>query len=154
MTSLHSFKQQGDIMLKTHIISVFFKFYRCFQRYVVSVLYVVKVNRDIAHVSMTIHVCFECKFQMFHMFQMYVPSVLFECCKSRFKCYIYMQVFQLFLYVCCKRFLSGVSSLQWLYTWFFSFFWCFASVLDICYKCFGCFGYMLHMLYLNVAKVD
>jgi hypothetical protein len=37
-----------------------------------QVLYidVAKVDRDVAHVVMTIHVCFECMFQMFHLFHM------------------------------------------------------------------------------------
>jgi hypothetical protein len=36
---------------------------------------VAKVDRDVVHVAMTIYVCFECRFQMFHMFQTYVPSL-------------------------------------------------------------------------------
>ena len=37
---------------------------------------------------------------------------------------------------------------------FSSFFWCFASVLDICCRCFSYFRRMLQMFHLNIAKVD
>jgi hypothetical protein len=52
-----------------------------------------------------IHVCFKCMFRMFYRFQTYVASVSFGCCKTRLACCIYMQVFQVFLYVCCKCFI-------------------------------------------------
>jgi hypothetical protein len=29
---------------------------------------VAKVYRDVAHIAMTIHVCFKCMFQIFHLF--------------------------------------------------------------------------------------
>jgi hypothetical protein len=35
-----------------------------------------------------------------------------------------------------------------------SFFWCFASVSDVCWKSFSCFRRMLQVFHLNVAKVD
>jgi hypothetical protein len=53
---------------------------------------VAQVDWDVAHVAMTIHVCFKCMFQMYHLFQTYVVSVLSECCKSISGCYIYMHV--------------------------------------------------------------
>jgi hypothetical protein len=37
---------------------------------------------------------------------------------------------------------------------FLSFFWCFASVPDICCMCFSCFKRMLQVFHLDVAKVD
>jgi len=40
---------------------------------------VVKVDRDVVHVAMTIHVCFKCMFQMFDLFSD-------VCCK----CFIWM----------------------------------------------------------------
>jgi hypothetical protein len=51
---------------------------------------VAKVDQDVAHVAMAIHVCFKCMFQMFYMFQTYVASVSFGCCKSRSRCCIYI----------------------------------------------------------------
>jgi hypothetical protein len=73
---------------------------------------VVKVDRDVAHVVMAIRVCFKCIFQMFHLFQTNVASVLFGCCKSRFECCIYMHVasicfkcFQVFHMYVCKCFI-------------------------------------------------
>jgi hypothetical protein len=76
-TSLHLSKQQTDATLKAHVAIVCFNSSRCFQR-MLQVLYitVVKVDRDIAHVVITIHVCFKCMFQMFHLFQTNVASVL------------------------------------------------------------------------------
>jgi hypothetical protein len=47
-----------------------------FQRYVeVFHIGIAKVDQDIAHVAMTMHVCFKCMFQMFHLYQTYVASV-------------------------------------------------------------------------------
>ena len=77
--SLHSSKQQGDIALE----SVCFKCFRCFKG-VLQVFHidVAKVDRDIAHVAMAIHVYFKCRFQMFQLFQTYVAYI----CKC-FKCF-------------------------------------------------------------------
>jgi hypothetical protein len=68
MTSLHSSKQQDDIALKAHIASACFKCFRgMLQVYYIDVA---KVDRDVAHVEMTIH-----------MFQVYIPNVssVLEC---------------------------------------------------------------------------
>jgi ethanolamine utilization microcompartment shell protein EutS len=61
-TSLHSSKQQGDIALKAHVVSVCFK---CF-RGMLQVFYidVAKVDKDVAHVAMVYT----------RMFQVYVPN--------------------------------------------------------------------------------
>jgi hypothetical protein len=42
-----------------------------------------KVDWDVAHVVMVIHVCFKRMFQMFHLFHMYVAGVLSRYCKTR-----------------------------------------------------------------------
>jgi hypothetical protein len=65
--------------------------------------------------------------------------------------HIYASVSNVFI-----RMLQVVSSecLQWLYTWFSSFFWYFTSVSDLCCKCFNYFGRMLQMCPLNIAKAD
>ena len=75
-----------------------------------QVLYIdiAKVDRDVAHVVMAIHVYFKCMFQIFHLFQTNVASALSGCCKSRSRCCIYIDVasicfkcFQVFhMYVC------------------------------------------------------
>jgi hypothetical protein len=117
---------------------------------------VVKIDRDIAHVAMTIYACFKCMLQRFHLFQAYVASVLFECCKSR-------PIWMLHIYACCKRMFSSVFNcfkrmfqtfyldvayiLQLLHTWF-------SGVLNVCCKCFSCFGRMLQVFYLHIVKVD
>jgi hypothetical protein len=36
---------------------------------------VAKVNQDVARVVMTMHVCFKCMFQIFHLYHTYVASV-------------------------------------------------------------------------------
>jgi hypothetical protein len=73
---------------------------------------VAKVDQDVAHVIMAIHVCFKCLFQMFHLFQTYVASILSGCCKSTSGCCIYMHVasicfkyFQVFDTYVCKCFI-------------------------------------------------
>ena len=49
---------------------------------------VANVDRDVVHVVMAIHICFKCMFQMFHLFQTNVASVLSRCCKSISGCCI------------------------------------------------------------------
>ena len=77
---------------------------------------IAQVYRDIAHVVIAIHLCFKCMFQMFHMFQTYVVSVLSECCKIRSGCCIYMlaasicfKVFSSVSYVCLQVFHLDVA---------------------------------------------
>ena len=53
---------------------------------------VTKVDQDVAHVAMAIHVCFNCMFQLFLLFLAYVASVSSGCCKSRSECCICMHV--------------------------------------------------------------
>jgi hypothetical protein len=112
---------------------------------------VVKIDRDTAHVTMTIHICFKCMLQWFHLFQAYVANVLFECCKSR-------SIWMLHIHAYCKRMFSSVLNcfkrifqtfhldvayiLQWLHTWF-------SGVLNVYCKCFSCFGRMLNALGLG-----
>jgi hypothetical protein len=92
-----------------------------FQRYVASVcIDVAKVDRDVAHVAMTIYVYFKCMFQMFHLFQTYVASVLFGCCKSRSGCcvYIYANVSGVFIRMLQVFHLDVCICLKWLQTCF------------------------------------
>ena len=77
---------------------------------------VAKVDQDVAHVVMAIYVCFKCMFQMFHLFQTNVTSVLSGCCKSRSRCCIYMHAasiyfkcFSVVSYVCLQVFHLDVA---------------------------------------------
>jgi hypothetical protein len=78
----------------SHVANVSFKYFRCF-RGTLQVFHVdvAKVDRDVTHVAMAIHICVKFMFLMFHLFQLYVASVSSVCCKSRYECCIYMQVF-------------------------------------------------------------
>ena len=69
---------------------------------------VAKVDQDVAHVAMAIHVCFKC---MFYVFQTYVLSVSSGCCKSRSGCYMYMHVAS----VCFKCLRCFIRMLQVFY---------------------------------------
>ena len=82
---------------------------------------VAKVDQDVAQVAIDIHVCFKCMLQMFHLFHTYVASVSFGCC-------IYIQVFQVFSYVCCMCFILMFVMATHV---FLSFFPVFSSVSDI-----------------------
>jgi hypothetical protein len=68
-TSLYSSKQQGGIVLSVYVASICFKCFICF-RSMLQVFHmdVAKVDRDVAHGAMDIHVCCKCMFQMFHLF--------------------------------------------------------------------------------------
>jgi hypothetical protein len=68
------------------------------------------------------------------------------CCKSRSGCCVHMHVattcfkcFSCFIHMLQVFHLDVAYVLQWLHTYFLSFFWCFASVSDVCRKCFSCF---------------
>jgi hypothetical protein len=90
--SVHSSKQQGDIVLKTYVASVCFKCFICF-RGMLQLFYgdVAKVDQDVAHVWMGVHVYCKLLFPMFHLFFM-LQMCLFEYCI----CFTHMlQVFYL-----------------------------------------------------------
>jgi hypothetical protein len=74
---------------------------------------VAKVDRDVAHVVMAIHVCFKCMFQMFDLFQTNVASVLSECCKVdmnvAYTCILQIYVSSVFMYVCLQVFHLDVA---------------------------------------------
>jgi hypothetical protein len=61
--------------LKLHVLSVYFMCFKCFKRYIASVLIdVVKVNRDVTHVAMVFSsvcpkcfICFRHVLQVFHL---------------------------------------------------------------------------------------
>jgi hypothetical protein len=64
----------------------------------------------------------KCMFQMIHLFRTYVARVSFGCCKTRPGCCIYMQVFQVFSYVCCKCYILIFAYVCNGYTRVFKFF--------------------------------
>jgi hypothetical protein len=61
---------------------------------------VTKVDRYIAHVAVTIHVCCKDLFKIFHLFKMYDASILFRCfiyCDAMLQRYFLNVLFE-----CCK----------------------------------------------------
>jgi hypothetical protein len=88
---------------------------------------VAKVDRDVAHVAMAIHICFKCMFQMFYPFQTYSASVSFGCCKTRSGfLYIYASVLGVFIRMLQVFYLDVCNG----YTRVFMFF----SVLCKCFR--------------------
>jgi hypothetical protein len=97
-------------------------------------------------------------FQIFHLFQTNVTSVLSGCCKSRSRCCIYMHVASICLvflgvsYVCLQMFHLDVVYVCNGFQMFFKRF----------HKCFRClfkvfhlsFFSMLQLLHLDISKVD
>jgi hypothetical protein len=63
-------------VLKKHVVNVCFNCFMYF-RGMSQVFYIniAKVDRNVAHVAMAIHVCFKCTFLMFYLYQTYVASV-------------------------------------------------------------------------------
>jgi hypothetical protein len=80
---------------------------------------ITKVDHNVAHVAMAIHVYCKYLFNMFYLFQMPVASVSSECCK----CFI--RILKVFI-------LDVEYVLQWLRM-------CFSGVSDVCCKCFNCY---------------
>jgi hypothetical protein len=130
-----------------------------FQRYVASVSYrccksssgCCKSRSYVAQVSMAMHVCFRCVFQMFYCIRRILQVFSSSCCKSRSGCCIYMHVASVY-FVSCKCFI-------WMLHMFTILFKCFsgvvASVSDACFKCFcSVFLLMLQLLLLYVSKVN
>jgi hypothetical protein len=110
---------------------------------------VAKVDRDVAHVVMAIHVCFKCISKMFHLFHMNVAIGLFGCCKNGSRYYIYMHVasicfkyFQVFYAYICKCFIWMLHILQW-----------FSNVFQALSQVFHVPFFMLQLLHLDVSKV-
>jgi hypothetical protein len=108
---------------------------------------VVKIDQNVAHVAIDIHLYFKCIFKLFHLFQKYIASVSSACCKSRSGCCIYMHVasvcfsevfsclkrmFNVFLFGCCIYFAMVTCVFPVFQTYVASV----SAVLDICCKCF------------------
>jgi hypothetical protein len=74
---------------------------------------VVKVDRDVAHVVIAIHVCCKRLFEMFHLFQTYVVSVLSVCCIcSTHMLQAYVPNVSSISDVCCSK-CFHVSNVEW-----------------------------------------
>jgi hypothetical protein len=109
-----------------------------------QVLYidVAKVDRDVAHVVMAIHVCFKCMLQRFQLFQTYIVSVLSRCYKSRSGCCIYVHVPSIFF----KYFICMLQVFHLDVAYVCNGFQMFSDVLtnvsDACFKCFICLSFI------------
>ena len=105
------------------------------------------------------------------MFQMYVASVTYGCCKSRSGCCICYNgcacmlqacvhnVSSVFSDVCCKCVYLDVADVFHTYIISVLSKCCICCTSDthvasVCFKCFYCFKRMLQVFYLDVAKVD
>ena len=118
--------------LKAHVANICFSSFSGMLQ--VFRIGVVKVDRDVEHVAMAMHVCFKCIFQMFYLYQTYVARFLSGCCKSRSRCYVYMHVASLFFK--CFILLLQVFHLDVAYVCndFQEFLGVFASVSYACFK--------------------
>jgi hypothetical protein len=62
-TSLHSYKQQVDVLLKAYVARVCFKCFKCFRGMLQEFhTDVAKLDRDVAYVAIAVHVCCKCLF--------------------------------------------------------------------------------------------
>ena len=96
--------------MKAHVASIYYKCFRCF-RGMLQVFHmdVAIIDRDVAHVSMVVHVCCKRLFQMFHLlFQTYVKCAYLDvayvshiCCKSMFR--LFPGYVASVSYECCKN---------------------------------------------------
>ena len=72
---------------------------------------VAKVDRDVARVAIDIHVCYKRLFEIFHLFQMHVASVLSVCCICFTQMlHVFVPNVLFVLDVCCSKFFFGVAS--------------------------------------------
>ena len=94
---------------------------------------IAKVDRDVAHFVMAIHVCFKCMFQMFQLFQMNVASVFIWMLHIHARSKHMFQVFSGVSYVCLQVFHVDIA---YICNGFQVFSDIFTSVSDACFKCF------------------
>jgi hypothetical protein len=102
---IHSPKQQGDILLKLHVVSICLNCFKYF-RGILQVFYidVTKLDQDVVHIA----IVFSSVSQKFHLFQMYVTSVSSDVAKVyldiAYTCMLqaYISSVSGVLYVCCK----------------------------------------------------
>ena len=85
---------------------------------------VVKVDQDVAHVVVYIHVCFKCMFQIFHLFQTMLQVFCLDVAKVDLDvaCICMLQAYVLSVsYVCLQVFI-------WMFHMFTMIFKCFLGV--------------------------
>jgi hypothetical protein len=85
-----------------------------------QVLYidVAKVDRDVAHVLMAIHVFFRCIFQVFHLFQIYVAKVDLDVSYTcMLQAYVF-KYFQMFHTYVCKCFIWMLNVFAMVFNYF------------------------------------
>ena len=117
-----------------------FQLFQLFQIYVSIVSCgCCKIDRDVAHVAMVVHVCLQAPIpQCFICFlYTYVASVS----DAYLKCFICLPLYVASVASGCLKSRSGCCT-------------CCNGVLTVCSKYFICFRCMLHRFYLDVAKVD
>jgi hypothetical protein len=101
---------------------------------------IAKVDRDVAHVVIVIHICFKCMFQIFNLFETNVASILSGC-------YIYMHVASI-CFKCFQMFYSYVCEcFTWMLYMFAMVFKCFSGVFTSVSFVLFC---MLQLLHLDV----
>jgi hypothetical protein len=93
---------------------------------------VLKVDRDVAHNVMAIHICFKCMFQIFHMLQTYVASASSGCCIYMHVASIYFKYFRCFIRILQVFYLD----VAYVCNGFQVFSNAFASISDAYLKCF------------------
>jgi hypothetical protein len=96
--SLQSSKHQVDVALKANVVSVCFECLRCFGG-ILQVFHmdVTKVDQDVSYVTMVVHVCCKCMFQMFHLFFKCMLQVyLYGCCLTHMLQIYYLNVAMFF----------------------------------------------------------
>jgi hypothetical protein len=102
--------------------------------------------------------CFKCMFQMFHLLQIYVASVLSKCCKNRsgFAYTCMLQTYVLSIYRC---FICSFASVSWgcciCLQLFSNVFQTFIHVFQTLLSSISfVFFRMLQLLHLDVSKID
>jgi hypothetical protein len=91
---------------------------------------VAKVDWDVAHVLMAIHMCFKCMLQMLHLFQTYVASVSYTCMLQA-----YVSSVLGVSYICCKCFI-------WM-----------LQMFAMVFKCFHVFSQVFQMFVSSVSSI-
>jgi hypothetical protein len=123
--------------LKLHVARVSFKCFKCF-RGMLQVFYtdIAKVDRDVAHVVMVIHVCCKLLFSRFHLF------FSDECCKCVYLdiAYVFTHMMQMF-YLDVAYVYNGFKCFCKCFRHMFQMFYLFS---DICYR----------LLHLDISKLD
>jgi hypothetical protein len=100
-----STRRPRHVALKTCVANICYTCFRCFiVMFQVFRMDVAKVDPNVAHVVMAIHVCCKSLLKMFHLFQTYVASVITACCiccKCMF--HLFSEYVAIISSECCKK---------------------------------------------------